>query len=315
MATVLITGGTGLIGSALTKALIAKNYKVIILTRSLKAKKSTLDISYAQWNVKEQTIDTNAIENANHIVHLAGANVGEKRWTEDRKREIVESRIMSSALIVKALREISNDVKSVTSASGIGWYGEDKKLFEAGLRNETVVPFNENDPADEGFLGQTCKQWEESIEPVSDMGIRLVKLRNGLVLSNEGGYYKELKKPMKFGLAAILGNGKQVVSWIHIDDIVRLYIATIEDDKWEGVYNAVTPDPVKHKALVMTIVRARRKFSFRFRVPPPVLKRVIGEGAIEALKSTTVLPAKVQSSGFVFEYPTIEQAILALEGK
>lgn len=315
MATVLITGGTGLIGSALTTALLAKNYKVIILTRSLGGKKSTSNLSYATWNVKEQTIDEKAIEHADHIVHLAGANIAEKRWTEDRKKEIVESRTMGSTLLVNALSRVSNDVKSVTSASAIGWYGEDRKTDESGIQKGTVIPFNENDSPDEGFLGQTCKQWEESIEPVAQLGKRLVMLRNGIVMSNDDGYYKEIKKRVKIRVATILGKGDQVVSWIHIDDIVRLYIATIEGDQWEGVYNAVTPNPVTNKELVLTMARTRNKIFIPFHVPEKVLKTVIGEGAIEALKSTTVMPAKVQAAGFVYEYPTIKEAILELEGK
>jgi uncharacterized protein (TIGR01777 family) len=315
MATVLITGGTGLIGSALTTALLAKNYKVIILTRSLGGKKSTSNLSYATWNVKEQTIDEKAIGHADHIVHLAGANIAEKRWTEDRKKEIVESRTMGSTLLVNALSRVSNDVKSVTSASAIGWYGEDRRTNDAGDQRGTVIPFNENDPPDKGFLGSTCKQWEDSIEPVTQLGKRLVKLRNGIVMSNDDGYYKELKKRVKLRVATILGKGDQVVSWMHIDDIVRLYIATIEDDQWEGVYNAVTPIPVTNKELVLTMARTRNKFFIPFHVPEKVLKTVIGEGVIEALKSTTVMPAKVQAAGFVYEYPTIKEAILELEGK
>ncbi|MFN2456886.1 MAG: TIGR01777 family oxidoreductase [Chitinophagaceae bacterium] len=307
MATVLITGGTGLIGTALTKALVAKGYKVTILTRAIpKTDRFTPNVSYAEWNIEEQIIDEQAIKNADYIIHLAGANIAEHSWTEERKKEIVESRTSSSALLVKALNEIVNDVKAVTSASGVGWYGQDPKI-------PNPTPFDENFPADTGFLGQACKQWEESIEPVTALGVRLVKLRTGLVFSNDGGAYKEFKKPLKYGVAAIFGKGKQVISWIHIHDLVRLYIATIEDAQWSGVYNAVTPYPVTNKRLMLTIARTRKKFFIPFRVPAPVLKKMFGELSTEVLKSTTVIPAKVQASGFVYRYPTAKEAIQKLE--
>jgi len=189
MATVLITGGTGLIGTALTKELLNRNYEVIVLTR-FPEKYSSRDprLSYEKWNVEEQMIDKVAITKAHHIIHLAGENVGDRRWTEKRKRQIVESRTLTSALLVKALLETENEVKTVVAASGIGWYGEQKN----------PEPFMETEPAAEDFLGQTCKQWEESIEPVATLGKRLVKLRTGIVLSGEGGALEEFKKYLRF---------------------------------------------------------------------------------------------------------------------
>ena len=234
--TVLITGGTGLIGSALSKLLIANKHDVIILTREIPERKANDNaaMQYAKWNIREQTIDEEAIKKADHIVHLAGASVAEKRWTVSRKKEILDSRTLSSTLLVKALKEIPNNVLSVISSSAIGWYGGDSPAKK---------PFTEDDPPAKGFLGETCKAWEESIEPVRKLGKRLVKLRTGIVLSNRGGALYEFKKPLNLGVASILGNGKQVMSWIHIDDVCRMYAYAIEHQQLHGIYNAVGPHP------------------------------------------------------------------------
>jgi len=197
---------------------VSKGYKVIILTRS--AKPSQGNISYAKWDINKSMIDKTAIEKSDHIIHLAGAGVADKRWTNKRKKEIIDSRVKSSELLIDALKEANNNVQSVVSASAIGWYGSDQK----------GKTFTESDPPNNDFLGETCRLWEQSIEPVKNLGKRLVILRTGIVLSNEGGAFVEFKKPMKAGVAGILGSGKQVISWIHIDDLCRMYIDAIENN-------------------------------------------------------------------------------------
>ena len=318
METVLITGGTGFIGTALTKALVAKNYDVIILTRnppsSIQHPVSNIQhpvsniqhpvssIRYASWNIKEQTIDQDAITTADHIIHLAGANVGEKRWTAKRKNEILESRTQSSSLLVKGLKEIPNKIKTVISASGVGWYGPDAVI-------PNPHPFIETDPAFDDFLGETCKQWEQSLDPIGGLGKRLVKLRTGIVFG-DGGALEEFKKPLRFGLATILGNGKQVMSWIHIDDLVNLYIHAVENNEMNGVYNAVAPHPANNKAIVLRLAKITRgKFFIPVYVPSFVLKTVLGEMSIEVLKSATVSSGKLTQAGFNFLHPTIISAI------
>ena len=233
MSTVLITGGTGLIGKVLTTALLERGYNVIILTRKLSSEgvlrtndelhSSQADkLSYALWDIKKQSINHNAISKADYIIHLAGASVAEKRWSTKRKNEIVESRTNSSGLLVKALSEIDNKVKAVISASGIGWYGSPASVLSE-TKGTLKNPFIETDPPAEDFLGETCRRWEASVEPAALMGKRFVKFRTGIVLSNEGGALSEFKKPLRFGLATILASGKQIISWIHIDNLVRLY--------------------------------------------------------------------------------------------
>ena len=308
MTTILITGGTGMIGKALTHALLEKNYKVIVLSRQFNQQQTeTTNLSYAAWNVDGQTIDKEAISKADYIIHLAGAGVADKRWTKKRKQEIINSRVRSGELLVKALQDIPNKIKAVICASAIGWYGADPVI-------PNPKPFREDDPHDISFLGETCKQWEESVDPVKKSGKRLVKLRTGIVLSNEGGALKEFKRPLLFGVAAILGDGKQMISWIHIDDLVRLYITAIQDETLNGVYNAVAPKPVSNKELTLQLARIQKgNFFIPVYIPSFVLKLVIGEMSIEVLKSATVSCDKIHYTGFTFLYPSLDAALKNLK--
>lgn len=304
MPVVLISGGTGLIGTNLTRHLIEKNYEVIILTRDKDKPSENSKVSYANWDVKNQEIDDKAVKKADHIIHLAGAGVMDKKWTNNYKKQIVESRTKSGSLLIKSLQENSHQVKSFISASAIGWYGADDKPLK---RKEGFI---ETDPADNSFLGETCRLWEESITPVEEMGIRLVRLRTGIVLSNDGGAYKEFKMPLKFGIAGILGSGKQVVSWIHIDDMCRMYIEALENKELNGSYNAVAPMPVTNKKLIIqTAEIIKNKFYISIYVPNFLLKIFLGQRCIEILKSATVSNKKIKSTGFNFLYPSIEAAI------
>lgn len=310
METVLITGGTGMIGKALTQALIERGFHVIILTRNTNNKKAASNISFAEWDIQKQTIDKNAFAKADYIIHLAGASVAEKRWNDKRKQEIVSSRVDSGKLIVENLKTIPNKINTVISASGIGWYGPD---LPSSKGEEMGARFTEEDPSSNDFLGQTCKQWEAAIEPVSFLGKRLVKFRIGIVLSTEGGAYPEFKKPLNFGLATVLGNGKQIVSWIHIDDLVRAILFAMENERMEGVYNAVAPHPVSNKELVLEIARKEKGKSYiPVRVPTLALKIRLGEMSVEVLKSAKVSADKIQEAGFIFQYPNIGSAILQL---
>ena len=304
MATVLITGGTGMIGQALTESLLKKRHNVIILTRNKEKLKPANDIRYANWNIESGDIEKEVIERANYIIHLAGANVADERWTDKRKKEIIDSRIKSGALIVKALQGISNNVKAVISASAIGWYGADPQIPNPN-------PFTEKDPADDSFLGNTARQWEATIQPVQELAKRLVIYRIGIVLSNKGGAYAEFAKPLKFGAATILGNGKQIVSWIQIDDLVELFIYAIENEKLNGVYNAVAPNPVSNKELINAI--AKGGFHITTHVPKFILNIMLGEMSTEILKSTTVSNKKIVDTGYQFIFPTIETAIINLQ--
>jgi uncharacterized protein len=307
MATILITGGTGLIGKALSSALVKKGYEVIILTRNPAAHQSEGKIRYANWDIDKQQFDLAALAAADHIVHLAGAGVAEKRWTDARKKEIVDSRVKSGELLVKILKENENKIRSVISSSAIGWYGPDPVI-------PNPRPFIEDDKPDTSFLGETCLKWEESVTPLKQLGKRLVILRTGIVLSKDGGALHEFRKPVKFGVAAILGSGKQVISWIHIDDLVRLYIRFIEHASLDGIYNAIAPKPVSNSELVTKLAREiKGSFYVPMHVPAFILKMTLGEMSTEVLKSATVSCVKVHLTDFTFQYPTIEAALPSLK--
>lgn len=306
-----------MIGTALCRHLLNEGYNVIILSRNPRETAETHSLGteqnffrssgklyYARWDINRMTIDHSALQEADYVVHLAGAGVAQKRWSEARKKEIVDSRTQSSQLLLKCLKENPNKVKAVVSASAIGWYGPDKGR-----------PFAEGDPAADDFLGTTCLKWEESIEPVKDLGKRLVKLRLGIVLAREGGALKEFMKPLKLGVAAILGNGSQIISWVHIEDICRAFTFAIENNSMEGVFNLVAPYPVDNRTLTLTLAAERNgKAYLPFRVPSGLLKLALGELSVEVLKSATVSSGKISDSGFEFRYPSIEKAIGDLIG-
>jgi len=303
MDTVIITGGTGLIGTALSKFLVSAGLQVIILSRNPgEHRSSSPGIEYAAWNIEEQSVNESAFQKAKYIVHLAGAGVADKPWTEKRKTEIVESRTQSSALLIKALRNIPNKVESVVSASAIGWY-------KANVSVQAV----ESDPPDTGFLGETCQAWENSIQPVTELGKKLVILRTGIVLSNEGGAFPAFARPVRYGIAGILGNGKQIISWIHIEDLCRLYMEAMTNVSWSGIYNAVSPHPVNNRNFTLELAK-KMKGSFFITMPVPnfLLGMMLGARSEEVLKSSNISSNKLKQQGFQFIYPTIDAAFRQL---
>lgn len=301
MQTVLITGGTGMVGTSLTQLLLSKGYQVIILTRKPQTSPIS-NLTYAVWDIAKGTIDPLAFEKADTIVHLAGAGVADKRWSKKRKQEIVDSRVMSGALLVKYLTAHTHQVKTVVTASAIGWYGPD-------TAESLMNGFTETDPVDGAFLGDTCKQWEDSVKPIETLGIRLVTLRIGIVLNKQGGALAEFIKPAKFGLATIFGTGNQMVSWIHQNDLCKMILFGIQTASLKGVYNAVSPDPTSNKDLIIAITKKLRGFYLPMPIPAFVLNIMLGEMSIEILKSAKVSSNKIQEADFKFDYPTLDSAL------
>ena len=301
MQTILITGGTGMVGQSLTNLLLDKGYKVIVLTRQ-KKQSSRTNFSYAQWDINKNWIDPEAIASADFIIHLAGEGVADKRWTRARKKAILDSRVLSSAVLVNALKVQPNKVKAVVSASAIGWYGPDTVTsLQSG--------FVETDKVDTSFLGATCMQWEESMHPIKAFGIRLVSLRIGIVFNKKGGALAEFIKPARMGMAAILGDGKQLVSWIHQKDLNRMMLFALEQTHIEGVYNAVAPDPVDNETLTKAIAKRLHKYFIPFKVPSFILKIMLGEMSVEVLKSAKVSAAKMIAAGFTFNFASMDEAL------
>lgn len=302
MPVVMITGGTGLIGKALTQYLVDKGYAVIILTRKLPAGLPASEkIEYAVWDIERGYIDKEALQKTDYIIHLAGAGVMNKKWTPAYKKEIIGSRVESGKLIVQLLAQTPTKVKAVISCSAIGYYGPDKN---------PAVPFTETDVADTSFLGETCRLWEEAVQPVSQLNKRLTILRIGIVLDKHGGALKEFMFPLKFRVAAIMGNGKQIMSWVHINDLCRMFLFAIENENIQGTYNAVSPNPVSNKIFMQLLGKIKwNKFFLTLPVPSFMLKLLLGGRSIEILKSAMVSSKKIENAGFSFQFSNVEKAL------
>lgn len=309
MPVITITGGTGNIGQRLCRLLIHRGYEVIVLGRKIPESAQQLEqVRYLRWDIAEQEISAEAISEADGIIHLAGAGIADGRWTAARKREITESRSRSAALIVKALSDIPNKVKWVLSASAIGYYGGDEEL-------RSDKGFGEEDAPGGDFLAQTCIDWENSIKPVEKLGKRLVILRTGIVLDTGSGAYAAFVRPLKAGLCTSMGSGGQMMSWIHIEDLCRMYVYALEHAELSGVYNAVAPEPVPNKKLMETIARTRNSFFIPVHVPALLLRIGLGAMSVEVLKSCTVNAGKILEAGFEFRYPALREAAEQLAGK
>jgi uncharacterized protein (TIGR01777 family) len=292
---VLITGGSGLLGSALTDLLLQKGYKVSHLGRSPSMGK----VKCYRWSVTGKYVDPKALEGVTAIIHLAGASVAEKRWTPDRKKEILESRTKSGELLFETLRTVPNDVKVVVSATAIGYYG----LATADeWCSEDHLPGND-------FLADVTKEWEHAIKPVESLSIRLALLRIGVVLSEGGGALVEMARPVKWGVGAPLGTGMQWVSWIHINDLCNMFLVALENENVKGVYNAVAPNPVTNRDLNKAIGQALHRPVWLPPIPDFMLKILIGEMYQIVVSGARVTCDKIKATGFKFVFTDAALAV------
>lgn len=292
---ILITGATGLVGSQLTVLLLQKGYHVSHMGRTKRIGKVP---SYV-WNVDHGTIDKDAFQGIDTIIHLAGAGVADKRWTAARKKEILDSRINSTRLIFETLKKGDHVVRSFVSASAIGLYG-----FTTG---EEV--FTEDSKPGTDFLAQVTRQWEEEVDRLSALGIRVVKLRIGIVLSDKGGALPAMTKPIRLGVGAPLGTGKQYLSWIHLNDLCGMFLKAAEDETMKGAYNAVGPEWVTNQHMTKSIATVLNKPLWLPSIPAFVMNIIIGEMAVIVINGSKVSSRKIQQKGFEFKFTDLKAAL------
>jgi len=295
--TVLITGGNGLIGKPLTAALLNKGYRVHHLSRNKTSR--IAGVKSFEWDINARTIDPACIEGIESIIHLAGEGIAARPWTSKQKKELIESRTESIRLIYKLIRQHpQSSVKNIISASGVGIYG-----------NQSDELLAESSPAGSDFLSKCCVEWEKAVDEISDLGLRIVKLRTGVVFSPDGGALAQMDKPIKAGLGALLGNGKQWMPWIHIQDIVDLYCFALENTSLEGAFNAAAPDPVTNQTATEIIAKVLDKKIRLPHVPAFVLRIILGEMRAIVLNSTKTSQEKILSAGFGFTFESLEDAL------
>lgn len=294
---VLLTGGTGFIGKHLTSVLIANDFSVSILSRS--PRNNTDFITYYQWDINRNYIDENAVLNADFIIHLAGEGIVEKRWTEKRKKDILESRVKPVELIYSVLQKHNKSLEAFVSASAVGIYG-------AETSDEICT---EDSPLANDFLGTTCQKWEDAVPKIESLGIRSVKIRTGIVLGRNEGFLKKLLPGFKMGFGTILGTGKQYLPWIHIEDLCGIYLKAIQDKELNGPYNATVLDNTTNEILSKTLANILGYAIWLPKVPAFVLKIVLGEMSIAVLTGKRVSAEKIKQKGFHFQFEDLKTAL------
>jgi uncharacterized protein (TIGR01777 family) len=291
MSKILITGGTGLVGTRLTQMLVDRNHDVVILSRNPKNKNEF------KWDVSKNYVNTEAFKNVDYIIHLAGAGIADERWNAERKKIIIDSRVKTANLIFKAIKENSISIKGFISASGIGYYGA----------VTTTTIFKETDTVGNDFLGDVCKKWEDAAHQFSTESIPVTILRTGIVLAKKGGALDKMKTP----IISPLGSGKQYLAWIHIDDLCQMYIQSIEADLI-GIYNAVAPQHQTSITFSKTLADSIKKPYLGIGVPGFMLKILFGELAVILLEGSRISTKKIEKNGFSFRFKTLKKALYNL---
>ena len=297
---ILITGATGLVGKQLVPYLQKQGHQVSILSRR---KINIPAVNVFVWDVDQQTIDTDALKGIDTIIHLAGAGIADKSWSAERKQEIIDSRVKSAQLLYKTIKETKAPVTTFVSASAVGYYGSRRDEF-----------LWENSDPGKGFLADCCIQWEAAADEGLAMGIRVVKVRIGLILSKKGGALAAMAMPIKFFVGAPLGNGKQWMPWIHLDDIVGIFTKAVEDKAMQGAYNGTAPYPISNKLFTKRIAWHLNRPVWPLHVPKAVLKLILGESSILALMSSNTAAQKILDAGYRFKYLDIDEALKDIYG-
>jgi uncharacterized protein (TIGR01777 family) len=288
MAKILITGGTGLVGKRLSQMLIDKNHDVLILSRNPKNKNEY------KWDIANNYIDENALLKTDYIIHLAGAGIADKRWSEKRKQVIIDSRVKTATLLFEKIKEHKINLKGFISASGIGYYG--------AITSRTI--FKETDPVGNDFLGEVCQKWENAAQQFENLNIPVTILRTGIVLANKGGALDKMKTP----IISPLGTGKQYLAWIHIDDLCRMFIQSI-DANLTGVFNAVAPEHHTSITFSKTLAKSIKRPYLGIGIPSFMLKLLFGELAVILLEGSRISAKKIEKNGFSFRFKTLKKAL------
>lgn len=294
---VLISGGSGFVGRHLTNLLVDNGFSVLILSRS--EKKNTPSVSYYKWDVSKQYIDEKAVLNADYIIHLAGENIAGARWTSQRKKQIIDSRVQSVNLMCSVLKKNNKKLDAFISASGIGIYGA---INGDAICDETTSPAND-------FLGITCQKWETVADTIANLGIRTVKIRTGLVLGKNDGFLNKLTPIFKLKLGSALGSGNQYMPWIHINDLCAIYLESLNNPSFVGAYNAAVTDDTTNTSFSKTLAKIYGYSIWLPNVPSFLIKIALGEMAQLILKGRRVTSAKIEQLGFKFQFKSLELAL------
>jgi uncharacterized protein len=291
---VLITGASGMIAQELSKK-IAQEFIVRFLTR--KKQKS----NEYEWDIKKGTVDESAFEDVSHIIHLAGANISEKRWTDERKKELISSRVDSAKLLLNTVRKKNIKLKSFISASGINYYGTET----------TEKVYTEEDQPGNDFLSEVVILWERAADDFKEQNLaeRVVKIRTAVVLSEKEGALKKMMVPIQYWIGSPLGSGKQYMPWIHLEDICSVYEFALKNTEMDGAYNSVAPDHTTNKNLTKQIAGVLKKPLFMPNVPTFVLKLIFGELANALLEGSRASSQKIRDLGFQFKFPHLKEAL------
>jgi uncharacterized protein (TIGR01777 family) len=295
MPKILITGASGLIGKPLTESLLAKGCTVNHLSRT---ENLAGTVKAYKWDIEKGYIDHKALEGVDVIIHLAGAGIADKKWTDKRKQEIIDSRVKSSTLLINAIKDSKINLKKFIGASAIGYYG--------AVTNEHI--YKEEDAPATDFLGSVCKQWEDSYLQLPDSVIKAI-IRISVVLSDKGGALSKMQKTAKLGISSPLGSGKQYVPWIHLDDLVNVFTQAALSDSLLGIYNACSPQHLTNKQLTKALAKSLKRPCFMPNVPSFLLKIIFGEMAAVVLDGSRASSNKLLSTGFTFMLPTVEAAL------
>lgn len=292
---ILITGGTGLIGTHLTKILKNKGYQIAILSRD------PSKVKHAEgyfWNLETGEMDRDCLNGVDTIIHLAGANIGSKRWTKKRKQEIIFSRTCSIQMIYKAIEETQSPVQAVISSSAVGYYGD--------RGNEILT---EKSDSGTGFLAECCRQWENAVMKGEQFDLRVVRLRIGFLLTKKGGALSRLAKPVRYFLGFPLGSGKQWMPWIHQDDLWAMFVEAIENSDLQGAYNTCAPFPVTNKKMTKELAKQLHRPAWSIHVPEFILKAILGEKSSLILMSDRTSSEKIVEAGFRFKFTELDAAL------